>query len=79
MSDIVTDEHIDAVMKFRRMYTLLKENEMLIRIGAYAKGTDPELDNAMEKKEAMEEFLSQKSNVQTLYEDTVKALVDIVN
>lgn len=79
MNDIVNEEHLDAVMKFRRMYTLLKENEMLIRIGAYAKGTDPELDEAMEKKEKMEEFMSQKSDNQTSYEETASSLVAIVN
>lgn len=79
MNDIVSDEHLNAVMKFRRMYTLLKENEMLIRIGAYAKGTDPELDEAMEKKEEMEKFMSQKSDNQMPYEDTTASLIAIVN
>ena len=79
MSDISSDEHLDAVMKFRRMYTLLKENEMLIRIGAYLKGTDPELDEAIEKKETMESFLKQKSDDQTNFEDTINALISIVN
>ena len=78
MNDIISDEHLSAVMKFRRMYTLLKENEMLIRIGAYAKGTDSELDEAMQKKEAMEEFMSQKSDNQMPYEDTTTALISIV-
>ncbi len=78
MNDIINEEHLGAVMKFRRMYTLLKENEMLIRIGAYTKGTDPELDEAMEKKEAMEEFMSQKADNQTSYEETTASLVAIV-
>ncbi|MDD7567149.1 MAG: EscN/YscN/HrcN family type III secretion system ATPase, partial [Helicobacter sp.] len=41
------------------LYSLLKENEVLIRIGAYQKGSDPELDEALEKKPLMEEFLKQ--------------------
>ena len=79
MNDIINEEHLDAVMKFRRMYTLLKENEMLIRIGAYAKGSDQELDEAMEKKEAMEAFMSQKSDNQTSYEETTANLIAIVS
>ncbi len=79
MNDIINEEHLGAVMKFRRMYTLLKENEMLIRIGAYTKGTDPELDEAMEKKEAMEEFMSQKADNQTSYEETLADLIAIVS
>jgi len=79
MSDIATDKHLEAVMKFRRMYTLLKENEMLIRIGAYLKGTDAELDEAIEKKDIMESFLKQKSDEQTNFEETINSLISIVN
>ena len=61
MNDIITPEHFQAVMKFRRLYTLLKENETLIRIGAYTKGTDPELDEAIDKKNVMQDFISQGS------------------
>ena len=79
MSDITTDEHLEAVMKFRRMYTLLKENEMLIRIGAYVKGSDAELDEAIDKKDIMESFLKQKSDEQTSFEETINSLIAIVN
>ena len=79
MNDIISEEHLKAVMKFRRFYTLLKENEVLIRIGAYSKGTDPELDEAMSKKEGMEAFLSQSSTVQTTFEEASKALIELMN
>ena len=78
MGDIITPEHLQAVTKFRRLYTLLKENEVLIRIGAYTKGTDQELDEAMTKKDAMEKFLSQVATTQTLYDETVQTLVTLM-
>jgi len=78
MNDIITQEHIKAVMKFRRLYTLLKENETLIRIGAYTKGTDRELDEAIDKKVAMEAFISQSAVVQEKYEDTVASIVELM-
>nr|WP_321267234.1 flagellar protein export ATPase FliI [uncultured Sulfurimonas sp.] len=78
MNDIVSKEHLKAVMKFRRLYTLLKENEMLIRIGAYVKGTDRELDEAMNKKTSMEEFMSQDANEQTTYEETILELINLM-
>jgi flagellum-specific ATP synthase len=79
MNDIITKEHLQAVMKFRRLYTLLKENEMLIRIGAYVKGTDSELDEAMNKKEGMEKFMSQDSDNQVSYEDSVDELMTLMS
>jgi len=78
MNDIISTEHFKAVMKFRRLYTLLKENEVLIRIGAYIKGTDPELDEAIEKKDAMQKFISQGSNFYVPFDKTVEELTALM-
>jgi len=59
MSNVVDAAHLQKAQKFKRLYSLLKENEVLIRIGAYQKGIDKELDEAVEKKEKMENFLKQ--------------------
>ena len=79
MNDIISIEHFRAVMKFRRLYTLLKENEMLIRIGAYTKGSDTELDEAMDKKDDMEKFLIQGSTFQSPFKDTEDTLLSLMN
>jgi flagellum-specific ATP synthase len=78
MNDIITPEHLTAVRRFRRLYTLLKENEMLIRIGAYVQGTDRELDEAMAKKAKMEAFLSQESMSITHFQETIDQLIDLM-
>ncbi|MEW5833393.1 MAG: flagellar protein export ATPase FliI [Campylobacterota bacterium] len=75
MNDIISPEHFAAARRFRRLYTLLKENEMLIRIGAYVKGTDRELDEAIGKREQMEKFLSQGEKFQTDFQETVDQLI----
>ncbi|HEY9203394.1 MAG TPA: flagellar protein export ATPase FliI [Sulfurimonas sp.] len=77
MNDIVSDEHLKAVLKFRRLYTTLKENEMLIRIGAYTKGTDPDLDEAIRKKDDMEKFLIQNAMQKSDFKDTIETLLKI--
>jgi len=79
MSDIISEEHLKAAQRFRRLYTLLRENETLIRIGAYTKGTDKELDEAINKKEAMEQFMSQKSTLQTDFQETIAELIALMN
>ena len=78
MNDIVTSEHLKAVQRFRKLYTLLKENEVLIRIGAYTKGTDPELDEAIDKKDTMYAFMSQNSALQSEYNQTVVQLLELM-
>jgi len=78
MNDIITKKHFLSAMKFRKLYTLLKENEMLIRIGAYTKGSDPELDEALNKKKGMDDFLKQDSGFQSPYEDTTKNIITLM-
>jgi flagellum-specific ATP synthase len=79
MNDIISSEHLSAVMKFRRLYTLLKENETLIRIGAYTQGSDAELDEAINKKEAMEHFITQDATVQVPFEETKDELIALMH
>lgn len=58
--DIISESQNLCARKFRRLYALLKENEMLIRIGSYQMGNDKELDEAIKKKALMEQFLVQR-------------------
>lgn len=78
MNDIISQEHFQAAMKFRRLYTLLKENETLIRIGAYTKGSDPELDEAIAKKESMQRFITQGAMYKVTFEQSVQELLEIM-
>ncbi|MGG7048395.1 MULTISPECIES: flagellar protein export ATPase FliI [unclassified Campylobacter] len=61
MGDVINKAHKADAMKFKRLYSLLKENEILLRIGAYQRGNDKELDNAISKKDYMYDFLRQNS------------------
>ncbi|AXK49463.1 EscN/YscN/HrcN family type III secretion system ATPase [Aliarcobacter trophiarum LMG 25534] len=56
---VVTKEHYNDFLKLKRVLSLIKENEVLIRVGAYKKGADLELDKAIEKREKTREFLTQ--------------------
>ena len=56
---VVTKEHYNDFLKLKRVLSLIKENEVLIRVGAYKKGMDLELDSAIAKKEKAREFLTQ--------------------
>ena len=56
---VVTKEHYNDFLKLKRVLSLIKENEVLIRVGAYKKGMDLELDSAIAKKEKSREFLTQ--------------------
>ena len=78
INDIITPEHLQAVRKFRRLYSLIKENEVIIRIGAYQKGTDSELDEAMNKRPLMEAFLKQEIDEKWDFQSSLQELLRIM-
>ena len=78
LNAVVDPTHLQGVRKFRRLYHLIKENEILVRIGAYQRGTDKELDEALGKKEAIEDFLRQDSNACVPFEEVKEKLLTIV-
>jgi len=49
----------EASGKIRRMISAYREKEDLIDVGAYVKGTDPVVDEAIDKKEILNDFLTQ--------------------
>lgn len=59
MVDVVSPEHMKKAMRFKELYAAYKENEDLINIGAYAKGSSPEIDAAIQKYGSMREYLRQ--------------------
>ncbi|WP_300367170.1 flagellar protein export ATPase FliI [Hydrogenimonas sp.] len=79
ITDVTEPDHLAAAQKFRQLLALLKENEMLVRIGAYQRGTDPQLDEALDKKTVMEEFLKQDAHVPVPFEETVERLKKVVD
>ncbi len=78
MGDVVDDEHKAFAMKFKKLYALYKENEVLIRIGAYTQGVDQELDEAVAKREMMNKFLYQAPNEIADFSQTIEQLKQIL-
>ncbi|EPC8158567.1 flagellar protein export ATPase FliI [Campylobacter coli] len=77
MGDIISPEHKLWARKFKRLNSLLKENEVLLRIGAYQKGSDKELDEAISKKEFMQKFLGQNPEESFEFNQTLELLSQI--
>ncbi len=71
MDKVVTKEHYNDFLKLKRVLSLIKENEVLVRVGAYKTGMDPELDNAMGKKEKIREFLTQDTQETMSFDNTI--------
>lgn len=59
MPKIVTKEQRVTSMKARELLATYREAEDLINIGAYVKGSNPKIDNAIKKHPDLESFLIQ--------------------
>ena len=76
---VISKEQYNGFLKLKRVLSLIKENEVLIRVGAYKKGMDLELDKALEKKEKIREFLTQDTNGVFSYDEIINKFLGVVN
>lgn len=78
MSEIADKEHKDAAAKLRNLLSVYNANYDLVSIGAYKKGTNPALDEALKKIDKINAFLQQATDEAFTFEQTVKMLKDAV-
>ncbi|MBQ8825744.1 MAG: flagellar protein export ATPase FliI [Oscillospiraceae bacterium] len=78
MSEIADKEHKDAAAKLRNLLSVYNANYDLVSIGAYKKGTNPALDEALKKIDKINAFLQQATDEAFTFEETVKMLKDAV-
>jgi FliI/YscN family ATPase len=74
MPALVQSPHQEAARKLRSLLATLAESADLIQLGAYTKGTNPEVDEALERKQAIETFLQQSLTEHTNLDEAVAAL-----
>ncbi len=75
MSGIASNEHKEAAGKLRESLATYEKQRDLILLGAYAYGTDPKTDYAIDKIEAIETFLRQSTQDKMSFDETVQALI----
>lgn len=63
----------------RNLLGIYQKNSDLISIGAYKKGTNPALDEAVEKINAINSFLMQSTTESFTYEDTLQVMKTIAD
>ncbi len=78
MNDVIDDEHKLAANTFRKLLAAYREAEDLIMLGAYAKGSDPDVDKAIDMKPAMDAFLQQGIYEKDAYENIKNRLAELM-
>lgn len=77
MNDIATAEHNNNAKKIRDILSVYYANYDLISIGAYKKGTNLKLDDAISKIDNVNEFLTQGVNEKFTYDEILSLMEKI--
>jgi flagellum-specific ATP synthase len=77
MRQVVNREHYDLSGRLRDMLATYEASEDLISVGAYVKGSNPKLDEAIAVYDKIISFLQQGSEEISSYDMTVKQLQNI--
>ncbi|MFT5502538.1 MAG: flagellum-specific ATP synthase [Gammaproteobacteria bacterium] len=77
-TQITSVEHIRFIQEFRRLYSLYQTNRDLINVGAYHKGSDPNIDQAIELHSAILNYISQDFNQAVNYKLSYQQLVGLL-
>ncbi|KVN03486.1 MULTISPECIES: EscN/YscN/HrcN family type III secretion system ATPase [unclassified Burkholderia] len=74
MSQIVATRHRDGAARLRRLDAVYRDIELLVRVGEYRHGADPEADDALARREAIRQFLCQSVTDKTSFDQTLEQL-----
>lgn len=78
MSEITDKSQQETASKLRNLMSVYNSNFDLVSIGAYKKGTNPALDEAIRKIDKINAFLQQATDEAFSYEETVRLMKEAV-
>lgn len=77
MSEVASPEHREAAGIVRELLSTYRENEDLISIGAYRRGTNPTIDLAIDVQDVLNQFLRQRVEEASSVDEARKLLEQI--
>lgn len=78
MNAVVTGEHKRLAGRVRELMAKYQEVELLVKIGEYKRGGDAVTDEAIDKIDAINRFLRQKTDEHSTLSEAIEAMASIV-
>ena len=78
MNAVVSEEHLFASQKFRQIYSVYQQNKDLINVGAYAAGSNSEVDTSIRLHSSQQEFLRQGRQEAVSWNQSIEQLAGIL-
>ena len=78
MNEITTPEHQEAARRFRSISAVYSQNRDLISVGAYQRGSDPRIDEAIDYQPRLMGYLRQDQRQAVHYQEALDGLMGLV-
>lgn len=78
MNNIVDENHLQNATEMRRLLSVYEENSELIQIGAYKRGTDKEIDQAIDFYPLIVNFLKQNVSESESFHEAVQNMANVL-
>lgn len=75
MKEIVPSEHQDAAQFLNRLLAVYRDSEDLINIGAYQRGSNPEIDKSLQYIQSVTDYTRQKVSEKVTFEEAQQRLL----
>ncbi|NLP46753.1 MAG: flagellar protein export ATPase FliI, partial [Epulopiscium sp.] len=79
MGDVIDSQQAKNAFLLKKILAVYTEAEDLINIGAYTAGSNPEIDEAIEKIPKINQFLTQQTLDRIQFEDVIQELEQIIS
>jgi len=76
-ADVCDDEHREAAAEIKTVMAAYRRSEELINIGAYARGSNPEIDRAIEMMGPIRDYLRQRIEEPGTFEEARSRLISL--
>lgn len=75
---ISSAEHLNLSQQFKRIYSLYQQNRDLITVGAYQRGSDPAIDQALQMFPQLIDFISQDMTDAVTLDSSIEQLAEVL-
>lgn len=79
MHDIVPKTQFDLALRVKRNLSVYQQNQDLISVGAYVRGSNPAIDEAIRLQGSLQHFLAQAPDEAVTLEESVSLLSQVMN
>jgi len=77
MNDVTSVDQQQAARSFKQLYSIYRQNQDLISVGAYERGSDERIDNAIDAMPTLEGFLRQNMSTPVSLEQSCVDLMSL--